>query len=79
MPDIEEMVMAIRSLQELEEKIRGYQEGKIVRGMLLGTDSTVDDIRISLNTALQVLEKRVHFHQDESREAQAMKISRALS
>ena len=79
MPDIEEMVLAIKSLQELEGKIRGYQEGKIVRGMLLGTDSTVDDIRISLNTALQVLEKRLQFHQDEHRESQAMMIAKALS
>ena len=62
MPDIEEMVLALTSLGELEEKFQAYMKGTIVRGAVLPSDEYIEDICVSLNTALQVIEKRLQYH-----------------
>ena len=63
MPDIEEMVLALAGLEELEGKLQAYMKGNIVRGAILPSDEHIEDICVSLNTALQVIEKRLQYHQ----------------
>ena len=62
MPDIEEMVMAIRSLRELLEKLEKYQANKLIRGKILDSDEFINETRIRVQTSLQILEKRLSIH-----------------
>jgi hypothetical protein len=62
MPDIEEMVMAISQLQAFQLKLEGCLANKVIRGAILESDEVINETRISLNTALQVLEKRLEYH-----------------
>ena len=62
MPDIEEMVMAMRHIEEMLERLQKYNNNILVKGDLVGTDEFLEDTRISLETAFQVLEKRVGYH-----------------
>lgn len=62
MPDIEEMAMAVAQLQTLQSRLEGYLSNKVVRGAILTSDEFIDETRISIDTALQVLEKRLDYH-----------------
>ena len=62
MPDIEEMVMARSHIEEMVERLEKYQNNGLLRGNLLDSEDFIEDTRVSLQTALKVLEKRVGFH-----------------
>ena len=70
MPDIEEMVLAVTSLRELEGKFNDYLNRKLPYGASLPSDGitmmsdeSFAEMCVSLRTALQVLEKRIQYHQ----------------
>ena len=62
MPNIEEIIMSIAQLQAFQLKLEGYLDNKVIRGAILESDEFINETRISINTALQVLEKRVEYH-----------------
>tara|TARA_Y100000310_G_scaffold34266_1_gene32428 strand:- start:3819 stop:4175 length:357 start_codon:yes stop_codon:yes gene_type:complete len=68
MPDIEDMVLAIANLKELESNLQAYLNGNLTHGEILyprgsglTSDEFINETRISINTALQVLGKRVQY------------------
>ena len=77
MPDIEEMVMAIASLEELEAKLQAYLKGTLVRGAVLSSDEVIEDVSVSLNTALQIIRKRLQYHRSPQIDVERM--TKALS